>query len=257
MQNRIYSNSNKSELGDQFLFSVSKGNIAETVKILEKDLSVIDYMWESRSALIDAVCLRNLEMTTLLIKSRANLDLQDKYHGYTALMSAMHVYNSEFAILLIKSGADVNICSWRGQTCLHIAAECNYHQYVSLLIDEGAYVNQKTQGSVRLLPCEGDLVYKKDEDADGFTPLYLTACSGHVESASILIQRGADVNLQHNNTGRTPLHEIVSHAISLIKSLVDIEDVMKYTSTMIRLLLNKGADLYIEDVNYLYYFKLS
>lgn len=70
------------------------------------------------------------------------------------------------------------------------------------------------------------------DDEDGDTPLHWACGSGSLEKVRFLVDKGAHINIQ-NHTGKTPLHQC---------SGFDDMDV-------IRLLVANGADINIEDNN--------
>ncbi len=63
-----------------------------------------------------------------------------------------------------------------------------------------------------LLKANPDLVFNKDDNDDGLTPLHMAAIAGYKEVAELLLASKADVNAKGKN-GWTPLHaaELMGH----------------------------------------------
>lgn len=93
--------------------------------------------------------------------------------------------------------------------------------------------NGDAQTARDLLDADGGLIDARD--TDGSTPLHCAAWKGHKEVVSLLIERGADVNAQNNNThwGGTPLHA-AAHANN---------------TEIVHLLIAHGADVNARSVN--------
>jgi ankyrin repeat protein len=142
--------------------------------------------------------------------------------------------------LLLKSGADVNTAQGDGMTALHWAAERGDAAMAEVLLAAGANVRATTRlggytplhlaaqrGNGRLVAAL--LAARADPNlatATGATPLMMAAKAGSVESATRLIELGADVNAKESAYGQTAL---------MIAAGLDRADV-------VRLLLARGAD---------------
>jgi ankyrin repeat protein/mono/diheme cytochrome c family protein len=133
----------------------------------------------------------NTEAVQLLLKAGADVQATNRA-GATALLRAATF--EEKAALLVAAGASVNARSALGNTPLHLAArKPGNHRTVRLLLDHGAQANATNMF--------------------GATPLMAAAAAGDLESARLLLERGADINARPNMNGdgfiwgggRTPL----------------------------------------------------
>ena len=115
--------------------------------------------------------------------------------GETALMTAARTGNVEAARVLLAHGASVDAReSWRGQTALMWAAAQNHPAMVRELLANGADVNARSavQNWERQNTQEPR---EKWLPPGGLTPLLFAARQGSLESARILVEAGADVNV--------------------------------------------------------------
>jgi ankyrin repeat protein len=142
---------------------------------------------------------------------------QAQVNGYTALMAAAGNGDLEAVKCLLEHGAFANARTPNGYTALYGAAVAGNPEVISLLLERGADPN---------VICE--LV---DTDGDIETPALLAAAMGHAECLRLLIQGGANVNVQGGPFDRTAL---------ICAATTGSEDVIK-------LLLAKGADTSATD----------
>ena len=115
--------------------------------------------------------------------------------GETPLMTVARTGGVEAARVLLANGAVVDAReSWRGQTALMWAAAQNHPAMVRELLAHGADVNarsaiQNWERQNTLEPREKWL------PPGGLTPLLFAARQGSLESARVLVEAGADVNV--------------------------------------------------------------
>ena len=115
-----------------------------------------------------------------------DINAYDQY-GYTPLHHTVMCEEPELCRLLCERG-DVDVdkgYKYGGATALHFEANCGRMECMRILLDVGkANVNAKDNGSD--------------------TPLDYAASRGHIEAATLLIERGAEIN-PINDNNETPL----------------------------------------------------
>ncbi|WP_372369366.1 ankyrin repeat domain-containing protein [Candidatus Uabimicrobium sp. HlEnr_7] len=126
--------------------------------------------------------IENLEFMKLLLEKGANVKAKDKY-GNTALLKACSMKNIDIVKLLLEKGADINQQDSYGNTTLMNAMKRRRVEIAKLLIEKDVDVNV----AVRNL-----------------TALFYVARMGDAKMMTLLIEKGAKVNLQ-DDEGQTPL----------------------------------------------------
>lgn len=162
-----------------------------------------------------------------LLKEPVNLNAQDQA-GNTPLLAALQAGNIALADWLIEQGADIQISNHAGQTALHLALDqftkatdsAELMQSLPILVErlmkKGATIQSSDQaGNSPLhqlalqncktkLTCQVQLQFAQallaakaevnSRNADGDTPLLLTAYSGNLDLAKFLLEHQAEVN---------------------------------------------------------------
>src|SRR5438552_3254783 len=116
--------------------------------------------------------------------------------GETALMTAARGGNVEALRLLIDRGANVNSRdSSRGQSALMWAAARNNADAVRLLVESGAEVNARSNSVPRIgtRMSESGNTFSAPPPT-GFTPLLFAVRAGSIEAVRALLDAGANVN---------------------------------------------------------------
>jgi ankyrin repeat protein len=175
-------------------------------------------------------------MVTRLLKAGAKPNVRLP-SGESALMAAARTGQLESVQALLTSGADVNARETsRGQTALMWAAAQRHADVVRLLIDAGADIHARSTVRRRLGFVAGNrngTGHSAEEqkrlsvefEEGGFTALLFAAQQDDVESATLLLSAGADVN----DTAPAGTSALVVAAHS-------------NQSTVATLLLQRGAD---------------
>ena len=177
-----------------------------------------------------------MKLVTFLIEHGANLDCRDK-DDQTALHYAVCGSDVSCEILsyLIENGAEVNAFTRRDNTPLMLACKYGHLNAVSSLIEHGAKVNlQDAIGNTAVyyaLSCSNaspEVLSRLMRDRaavnsactrDNGTPLMIACQYGHMNAVSVLIEHGANMDLQDKN-GDTALHYAVS--AGAVDTLLDL-----------------------------------
>jgi len=142
-------------------------------------------------------------MTNILLNYGADMDAQDN-DGYTPLVYAISAGHCQITTLLMESSCDITLCDSSGRTPLHVAAvegRCDMLQVVALHHD-----------------CDMNRV-----DDDGDTPLHTAAINNNIDAFKMLLQFGANPNVQ-NSDGDQPAHIAAAYGlVDLMKLLIEYE----------------------------------
>ena len=180
----------------------------------------------------------------LINAPNVNINVRNK-DGDTPLHAAVELGREQSARLLINAGADINASDNSQQTALHTAAFHGHHHIVDALI-KAPNINLNVR------------------NAHGYTPLYLASMSGREQSARLLINAGAGINISDNGQW-TALHTAACSGYDdIVRALIDAPDVnlnvrdakghtplhvavISGREQSARLLINAGADINISD----------
>ncbi|KAG8448012.1 hypothetical protein GDO86_015205 [Hymenochirus boettgeri] len=173
----------------------------------------------SQTGLHLAVYLGQLDVVETLVSKGVNLDLQDR-KGDTALHVACKNRDLACSKILLKGPngpQNLHLQNWEGRSCLHIATLKRDHNLISLLLDNGADINDqegtsgKTPLHLAVEMLDGPLLthlltHHPSVDSlmyNGCTPLHLAVGRKDADLAHLLCQAGADT-LRRNREGDTP-----------------------------------------------------
>jgi ankyrin repeat protein len=158
-----------------------------------------------------------LNLVWLLLERGAVANRRDKINQ-TPLLLALERDWFKLARILLEHGADANVENKNGKSPLHLLSESKIH-------DEGDALDL-----MRLLLVRGAVVNRRDKINQ--TPLLLALGRDWFKLARILLEHGADANVE-NNSGKTTLH-------LLLESQIHRDDEGDALD-LIRLLLERGA----------------
>lgn len=235
-------------------FAITNNNIEMVKELLTQNINYNAKDENGRTPLHIAILLGLNDIANILIDSgKADMNAVD-YYGGTPLM-----YSEEYSIYdenpitqkLIDAGAEKYIEftqpeGIRAYMPIHDFVYNSNFEGVEKIIQAGADVNSFTSMDVLY---SGGLGADMDEGAyysgsiEGMnTPLHLAVNTGDAEMVKLLLDNGADVNLQ-NNIGRTPLHLAVEYGdIEIIALLLD-KDCETHQDIMGRTPLHIAIDL--------------
>ena len=214
----------------------------------------------------------------LLIDAGANINISDKYQQTALHLAAYFGYDDIVDALIKRPDVNLNVRNKDGNTPLHIAADNGRAASARLLIDAGADINisdHKQRTALHMAADLGDddivdaLIKRPDvnlnvRNENGYTPLHIAAGRGREQSARLLIDAGADINIPDHKQ-RTALHmaadwgydDIVDALIKRPDVNINSRDGDGLTSLHIaadngraasaRLLIDAGADINISD----------
>lgn len=158
-----------------------------------------------------------------------------------ALFEAMHKGKTETVRAILRDHPDwVNARNQAGDSPLLVAAYAGRRDLFDLLIEAGAAVGVFEASALGLTDRVAALTREDPSRVaayshDGWTPLHLASFFGHRELATLLLERGADVNARSRSTRfameNTPLHAAAANRQTAVAEL----------------LLERGADVNARD----------
>jgi len=163
-----------------------------------------------------AVIKNNREILDYIVVGNADIDPGDKI-GMTPLMHAVSMGNVEMTKHLMKIGADPSLSSKDGNTALHYSVLSGSIELLDLLVNQG-------------------LLVVDTENKEGYTPLQLAARAGLIEAADFLLSKAANPN-HRDAIGFSPLHEAVIH------NYPDMVSLLIEKGADVDIQVNKGNDL--------------
>lgn len=105
---------------------------------------------------------------------------------------------------LMTSGAQVDARDHHGNTPLHIASKEGYPEVVKILLEPVNF--SETSGNSYDIPYQAIPQDLEGRNYDGQVCVHLAAEGCHLETLSLLLDNGADVNCRDGKSGRTILH---------------------------------------------------
>ncbi|MEQ1757277.1 MAG: ankyrin repeat domain-containing protein [Vicinamibacterales bacterium] len=210
-------------------WAVHNGDVALVERLLRAGANVKTTNLFGVTPLSEASVAANTAILAALLKAGADVNARTS-DGQTALMAVARTGNIEAARLLVERGADVNAKeSWLGQSALMWAASDNLPLMVKELIGRGADVNARST----VHNWERDVTAEprqKYMPRGGWTPLLFAARDGALDAATVLVESGADLDLQDP--------DLVSPVVmAIVNGHFDVA----------RLLVEKGADVNLSD----------
>jgi len=221
-------------------WAVYNNNVEIVEQLLKAGAKVATTNAYGSSPMSEAAVVGNVAILEKLLKAGADVESMNS-DGQTALMIVARTSNVDAAKLLLRKGAKVNaVEKWRGQTALMWAAAQSSPEMVKLLIAHKADVNARSFANTKqrqvtgepraqarpsggltpllyasrqgCLECVKALVKAKADvdmaDPDGVSPMLIAALNFHFDTASFLLDSGANPN-KWDWWGRAPLYAVV------------------------------------------------
>jgi ankyrin repeat protein/WD40 repeat protein len=226
--------------------------------------SGFNYKYPEFSILHFAVKNNLIDRIKILLSSKKlNINTQN-YHGETPLHFAVQSKNTEVIKLLLKSGADVNIQDRYYQSPIFYCGDSL--SYYKLLVEHGANINQTNFKKENVLQAYPKMPRKWDEkieldykilvkylldagidinhqNIDGKTLLHYAVSIVNNDFFKLLIQNGADVNIKDKNK-RSPFQYLLDRQISWdLNERFFYNSEIKINWDMIDLFINNHADI--------------
>lgn len=179
-----------------------------------------------QSDLMKACWTKDIEQVRKLLAENPDSLWQVEETGDTVLHFAAR-RRRDIAIfqLLLSQGMDVHVVNKSGETVFHIAAAANNYDLVKYLLDKNCFTADSltaTGEAESVEMHETKIVFNKNPH----TALHIAAEKGFKDIAELLLEHGADVNLQ-DGKGDTSLHYAARN----------------FDAEMICFLVKKGADV--------------
>jgi ankyrin repeat protein len=212
--------------------AITSNNEEEATEILESNRELVygEDLY-GNSPLILAVKQKHLSMVTLLLSTEPSLaKSEEDWAGMTALHWAVKKDNNEIAKILIEHGARINQGDDSGKTPLALAREIGSATMIQLLKSHGATkydfesmiidaVEQGDYEAVERLLTQG--IDVNTRVPNGTCLIHFAAEYGHVDIATLLLEKGANVNDVAPRSELTPLHEAASEGhLDMVKFLL-------------------------------------
>jgi len=139
----------------------------------------------NESSFVECAKKGDIEAAKLFLAEGIDINAMNE-RGQTALIRAAEYQRTEVVTFLLEKGADVDIVGGRyARTALMEAAGAGNTVIIKQLVEKGADINAK--------------------DHESSTPLFFACMYGHVEAVRLLIELGANPNVEAAGLGRTPM----------------------------------------------------
>ena len=221
--------------GFSSLMIASQNGHTETVALLLQNGAHINMQENngfSFSSLMIASLNGHTETVALLLQNGAHIDMQD-HNGFSSLIIASRNGHTETVALLLQNGAHIDMQDHNGFSSLMIASQNGHTETVALLLQNGAHVNMQNINRWTSLML-ASIIFTDDELNNFFLKLNTNAPSAdimahavphakHLNSTNcvqLLIQYGADINLQNKNGFTALMLSVIYNNMSTVSLLL-------------------------------------
>jgi ankyrin repeat protein len=209
--------------------AVTDRNAAMAEKLLKAGADANAALWSGETPLMTAAAAGTMDVAQLLLSHGADVDKAEPRRGQTALMWAIANSHPDIARVLIEHGADVRPKTHRLQADGFTPMVINGYSGDVQATPQGGYtpllfaVRVGDLETARLLLAKGADANEGTEE-DG-TALVIASAGGYEELALLLLQNGADANAKDSN-GMTALHYSLRDGMKLLHGM-DITEVIR------------------------------
>jgi uncharacterized protein len=204
--------------------AVKAGDLQSVRSLLRSGADVNARSGDGSTPLLWAVHGSNPEIARALIAAKASVDIANDY-GVTPLLHASRTGDAAMMELLLGAGAKPNLAHPEGETPLLAASRAGNARGVRLLLGRGVDVNQP-------------------ESFQKTTPLMWAAAEGHLDVVDLLLEAGANPNLQAHVTTLTTRHN-ADHPTGGFTALMFAA--RAGNDEMVRRLVARGADINLKN----------
>ncbi|KAI8843149.1 ankyrin repeat-containing domain protein [Chytridium lagenaria] len=193
------------ELGRYPLHNAARNGQVHVVKTLLENGAKVDVLdKEGGSPLLYGVLSRSFEVVELILNANPDPNLSSGSPLSSPVAAAVETGNLQILTILLNASYNPNIDgSFPRETALMLAVQANNYQMVTALLNAKADVNQKSY-----LKVMDGTVEKETMVEVVFVAIKKGACEVGGKSVFVyeaLLTSGADVNVKHPISGRTPL----------------------------------------------------
>lgn len=175
----------KPDMTEPFMNAIARGDVEKVREMLRADTTLARTRDEKgQSAIVKASYHKQKAVVALLLESGVELDVFE---------AAMTGQTKRLRVLLAGDKSLANSFARDGFTPLGLAAFFGHRESVEALLAAGAKVNVASKDSMKV------------------TPLQSAAAAREVAIARLLIEHGAEVNVQQPESGFTALHEAAAN----------------------------------------------
>ncbi len=192
-------------------YAAQEGHVEVAEMLLAHGADVEHAGPDGEKALHAAAQFGQKEIVELLIKNNASIDPTTNANGITPLYLAVSYGCEDVVSTLLSHGAKPDIANIHGVTPLYKVAQTGNIPMARMLLDNNPTLDIPVQVSTAMLLQRAAKVgrlsnmenllsrgSKVTSKLAGFTPLMAAVCFGHLEVATMLLNKGANINNRAN-----------------------------------------------------------
>ncbi|XP_034283958.1 NF-kappa-B inhibitor epsilon [Pantherophis guttatus] len=177
----------------------------EEERLRQQLLEILAFLSEDGDTLLHLAIIHC--MPSIAFYCIAQMPVEDLEFQNDLFQTPLHlsVYLEQFEVVkaLILKGVNTALQDRNGNTALHLACEQQSLECVELLLPLKKPVSEmQTRKTVQDLQLQ---------NWQGLTCLHISTLKGNLQLMALLVQNGADINVQDGTSGKTPLHLAVEN----------------------------------------------